>query len=126
MRSQSINTNKEKDSINETEHEEPLVTNNPVIKEPRYYKPFECGKNILNSLDVTCKQACMVTSRDKYYTEMYKTLTDYNGRNNAPFSNEKIQEATNKVMGEVSISDASNLTTDTFSHTLNTQRENKT
>ena len=28
-------------------------------------------------------------------------------------------------MGEVSISDASNLTADTFSHTLNTQRENK-
>ena len=30
----------------------------------------------LNKLDATCKGAYMATSRDKYYKEMFKTLTD--------------------------------------------------
>ena len=68
--------NKEKYSIYEIEHEEPLVTDNPVIKEPSYFKLFECGKNLLNRLDATCERACMVTSRYKYYTEIFNTLTD--------------------------------------------------
>ena len=33
----SINTNKEKDTIDETEHEEPLVTDNPGTNEPSYF-----------------------------------------------------------------------------------------
>ena len=40
----SINTNKEKYAIDEIDHEEPLVTDNPVINEPRYFNPFKCGK----------------------------------------------------------------------------------
>ena len=42
------NINKEKDANNETEHEEPFVANNPVVKELSYFKLLECGKNILN------------------------------------------------------------------------------
>ena len=61
----SINTNKEKDTIDDTEHEETLVTYNTVVKEPIYYNLFECDKNLLNRLDTTCKRACMATSRDK-------------------------------------------------------------
>ena len=61
----SINKNKEKDVIDDTEHEEPLVTYNTVAKEPIYYNLFECGKNLLNRLDATCKRACMVTSKNK-------------------------------------------------------------
>ena len=53
-----------------------MVTNNQVINEPIYFNLFECGKNLLNKLDATCKGACMATSRDKYYKEMFKTLTD--------------------------------------------------
>ena len=51
----SINKNKEKDTFDETEHEEPLVTDNPVINDLRYFNLFECGKNILNRIDATCK-----------------------------------------------------------------------
>ena len=72
----SINTNKDRDTIDETEHEGHLVTDNPVINDPIYLNLFKCGKNILNRLDATCKQACMATSRDRYFTEMHKTLTD--------------------------------------------------
>ena len=34
--------NKEKDAKNEVYHEEPLVTDNPVVKEPSYFNIFEC------------------------------------------------------------------------------------
>ena len=116
--------NREKYAIDETENEEPLGTDNTVVKEPRYFNIFECGKKILNRLDATCKQACMVTSRYKYYTEMFNNLTDYNDRNNAPISNQKIQKSMHKVMDEESILNANNVTADTFSHKLNTQRYN--
>ena len=39
----SINRNKEKYSIDETEYEKPLLTDNPVINEPRYFNLFEYG-----------------------------------------------------------------------------------
>ena len=72
----SINKNKEKDSIDKTEDEETLVTDIPIINEPSYVNLFECGKNFLNKLDATYERACMATSKDKYYTKIYKTLTD--------------------------------------------------
>ena len=67
----------------ETENEEPLVTYNPVINYLSYFNLFECGNHLLYKIDATCEQARMSTSRDKYYTEMYKTLTGYNDQNNA-------------------------------------------
>ena len=86
----NINTNKEKYSIDEKYHEEHLVTDNPVINGMSYFNLFECGKNILNSLDAMFRRACMKTSKENYYTGMYKTLTDYNGRNNTLLSNKEI------------------------------------
>ena len=71
-------TKKRKNAIDETEHEEPSETDNPVINEPSYFNIFECGKNLLIILDTTREQACMATSRERYYTKMFKTLTDYN------------------------------------------------
>ena len=52
---------------NEVDHEEPTVTNYPVVKEPSYFNIFEYGKNILNKFDATCKRAYITTPRDKYY-----------------------------------------------------------
>ena len=51
----SINTSKEKYSIDETEDEEPLVTDDPFINETSYFNLFKCGKKILNNLDATCE-----------------------------------------------------------------------
>ena len=56
--------NEEKGAIDEIEHEEPTVTDNPVVKEPIYFNLFECGKNIFKRLDAMCKRACMATSRE--------------------------------------------------------------
>ena len=71
-----------------------------------------------------CERACIETTRDKYYTEIHKTLTDYNERNNSSLSNENIWETIQKFMKEESISDDNNITADTFSHTPNTQKDN--
>ena len=103
-----------------------MATNNPVINEPIYFNLFECGKNLFNKLDATCKRACMTNSKEKYYTEIYRTLTDYNDRNNTPLSNAKTQEEMRKVIEEESISDSNNVTADTFSNASNTQRKTKT
>ena len=41
----------------------------------------------------------MEISRDKYYMEIFKILTDYNDHNNTQLSNLNIQEEILKIMG---------------------------
>ena len=97
-----------------------MVTDNSVINELSYCNLVECGKTILNRIYATCKLACAATSRDRYYMEMFKTLTDYNYCNNTPLSNVMIR----KFIKNESIADTNNVTADTFIHTLNTQIDN--
>ena len=48
--------NKEKYARNEKNHEESTVTDDPIVfKESIYFNIFECGNNLLNMLDATCK-----------------------------------------------------------------------
>ena len=88
--------NKQKDAKNETEYEESLVTNDV----PSYFNVFGCGRNILNRLDMSYGQACMVAPRDEYYTKMLETLIGHNDCHNAPLSSEKILESVSGVMAE--------------------------
>ena len=92
--------NKEKDTNNKAEYEEHSVTYDPVVREPSYFNKFEYENNDLNKIYATCKRPCMATPREKYYIYIYETLIDYNERNYAPFSNENIQQAINKVISE--------------------------
>ena len=65
------NINKGKDANNESDHEEPMVTNDIiVVKDPIHFNIFVCRKNCLNSIDATCERACMSTQIDKYYMEL--------------------------------------------------------
>ena len=66
------NINKQKYANNEAEYKEYSVTH----EVPSYFNIFECGRNILNILDVTYEQSCMATPRDKYYTKMLETLVE--------------------------------------------------
>ena len=69
----------------------------------------------------------MATPRDKYYTELLRTITDCNDLNGALFSNEKIRDAIHRVIVEEE-ADLHNVTVDTFSQTPvvpNTQGENE-
>ena len=71
-----------------------LVTHEVLI----YFNIFDCGRNLLSRIDVTHERAWMATTKEKYYTMMLENLVDYNDRNNAPFSNEKLRQAVSKVM----------------------------
>ena len=68
----------------------------------------------------------MATPRDKYYTELFRTITDFNDPNGAPFSNEKIQYAIHRVIEEeetdahIIASDAHKVTVDNSSQTTAT------
>ena len=118
----SINTNEGKYTIDGTKDEEPLVTDNPVVNEPIYFKLFKCGIKFLKHIDAICERACMTPSKDKCYMEMFNTLTDYNDFKNKSLSKLKIQEAIHKVIEEESIADSNNVTVDTFIHESNTHR----
>ena len=58
--------------MNETNNEEPLVTDNSVVNVPVYFKLLECIKKFLNKLDTTCEWACMATLKENYDTELLK------------------------------------------------------
>ena len=67
---------------------------------PSYFNIYKCGRNIFNRLDVAYERAYMATTKNKYYTKMLETLVNYNDRNNAPLSDEKIWHAVSIVMAE--------------------------
>ena len=52
-----------KDAMNETNNEEPLVTDNSVINDPSYFKLLECGKNSFKQIYAIYERSCMATSR---------------------------------------------------------------
>ena len=126
IRSKKIN--KQKDANNKAEYEGYSVTD----EMPRYFKIFECGKNIFSRLDVAYEQACMATPKDKYNTNMLEILIDHNDRHNVTLSNEKLQQAVSIVMAEMEEEECdakrntNNLTMDTFIQSpvaTNTQRK---
>ena len=58
-----------------------------------YFNIFECGRNILDQLDVTYQQAYMEKSaQDEYYREMMKSLIKANIGSDGKMCNEKIQQ----------------------------------
>ena len=67
---------------------------------PNYFKVFGCGRKLLNRLDVSYEQACMAPQRYDYYTKMLETIVVFNDRNNAPLSNDNIQQAVSRFMAE--------------------------
>ena len=65
-----------------------------------YFNIYECGRNILETLDVTYQRAFMVTPKYKYYNSLLDTLIKDNNLRGKPLSNEKIQKAVGKVIEE--------------------------
>ena len=94
MRSKNINI--KKDTNNEAEYEEYPVTDEVLS----YFNILECGKNILNGLDVTYEQASMATQEDEYYTYLLEDIIEHNDRNDVPLSSEKLWQAVSKIMAE--------------------------
>ena len=69
------NTKKEKDTNNEAQYKEPTSTYDPVVKESRYFNIFKCENIFLNKHEATYERSCMATPKDKYHTELYRTIT---------------------------------------------------
>ena len=61
--------------LKENEHKELSV----IGKGTSYFNIFECGRNLLDQLDVTYQRAFMASSaQDEYYKEMTKVLIKAN------------------------------------------------
>ena len=75
--------------LKDEEHKEPSVTEKVIS----YFIIFECGRNLLDQLDVTYQQAFMATpAENKYYKEMTKSLIKANNWG-GKLCNEKIWQA---------------------------------
>ena len=60
-----------------------------------YFNIYECGRNILDQLDVTYQRAFMATP--KYYNAFLDTLVKDNNLRGELLTNQKIQEAVSDV-----------------------------
>ena len=59
---------------------------------PSYFNRFECGRNILDRLDVTYEGVCMATQKKM------ETIVNDKNRNGALLSNKKLRQEVSKVM----------------------------
>ena len=80
--------------MKDEEHKEHTVTQ----KLKSYFNIYECGRNLLDQLDVTYQQAFMATPKDKYYNAFLDILVKYNYLRGVPLYNQKIQEAVSDVI----------------------------
>ena len=65
-----------------------------------YFNIFKCGRNILDTFDVTYQREFMAIPQEKYYTKMLENLVKKNNQNGKPFSNEKLRQAVSDVREE--------------------------
>ena len=78
-----------------------MVTDNSnleVIKAPVHFKLFEWVKTFFNKLDVTYKRTGTENTEEKYWSEIYDTITNSNECNHAPLSNTRIREEIDQLM----------------------------
>ena len=75
-----------------------------------YFNIFECGRNILDQLDVMYQQAFMATSaQDEYYREMTKSLIKANIGRYGKICNEKIHREVIDLRAEVDLEHERNI-----------------
>ena len=63
-----------------------------------YFNIYECGRNLLDQLDVTYQRAFMATPKDKYYNALLDTLVKDNNLRGEPLSNQNIQKSVSDVI----------------------------
>ena len=73
--------------LDDRDHKEPSVTE----KVTSYFNIFECGRNLLDRLDVTYQQVFTATpAEDDYNKEMLKNLIKVNNNEGVQLCNEKL------------------------------------
>ena len=68
-----------------------------------YFNIFECGRNLLERIDVIYQQAFMATPQEKYYNALLNNLVEDNNCKGAPLSNKKFRQEVGKVMEETEV-----------------------
>ena len=93
------------------------------------FNVFECGRKLLDRLDVSYERLYIATPKEEYFTEMLHSLIERNRCHSTPMSNKNLQEAVIRVM-EDEKNDANrnvhNVTTDNLFQapiTLNVQKK---
>ena len=90
---------------------------------------FECGRNILDRLDVSYEIVCMATPKEEHFTEMLDHLIEHNCRHGTPMSNKKLRESVIIVTedeGKYTKRNVNNVNTDTLFQspvTVNAQKK---
>ena len=75
-----------------------------------YFNIFECGRNILDQLDVTYKRAFMATpAQEDYYKDMLKNLNKVNNNKGGPLWNEKLRQAVIDLRKEMNVEHERNI-----------------
>ena len=82
--------------LKDKEYKEPSVTKEVTS----YFNIFDCGRNILDRLDVMYQQAFMATPKDKYYNALLDTLVKDKNSKGEPLSNDNIWQAVGKLIEE--------------------------
>ena len=73
-------------------------------KVTNYFNIFECGRNLLDQLDVTYQRALMATSaQDEYYKETTKILIKANIGSDGKICNKNIQQTVFDLGAELSL-----------------------
>ena len=82
--------------LKDKEHKEHSVTE----KVKSNFNIYECGRNLLDRLDVTYQRAFISTPKDKYYNALLDTIVKENNLRGEPLSNQNIQKAVSDVIEE--------------------------
>ena len=67
---------------------------------PNYFNAFnifECGRKLLDRLDVSYKIACMATPKEEYFTEVMNHINTYDDRHSQILSSKKLRYSVIRV-----------------------------
>ena len=93
--------------LKDDDHKETSVTE----KVTSYFNIFECGRNLLDQLDVTCQWAFMAspvqegyytpsTAQERYYDQLAKSLINSNVGSDGTINNDKLNQAITNLKAE--------------------------
>ena len=93
-------------------------------KVANYFNIFECGRNLLDQLDVTYKRAFMATPEDEYYKEMTKSLIKAKNEG-GKLCKEKIRQAVVYLRAELNVEHKRNINNISYDDLYQSTMKNK-
>ena len=62
------------------------------------FNVFECGRNLLNILDVSYEGVCITTPKEEYFTDILDSLIEHSCCHDTPLSSKNLRESVIRVM----------------------------